>query len=163
MQIKKTIIISILLFCLISTAGTAAELKNPEAFVDFIYQNYAKNDFALVYDNFAAELKRTLEKEKYLDFQKNNFNQYNLEFSDIEIGNPEKIDFAEIKNKFDYAQDFGEYYIVEVSYLLDFKYFGSREKRSGKSVYIRKINKDLQLFWDYETAMNDENNSNGTD
>lgn len=147
-----------MLIILLLTPAVKAEIfAGPEKFSEYIYNNYAEENFKVVYNNFAAELKREMDAADYLKFQKENFAKYNLSYSEIEVFEAEAVNFKEIKNKFSYAIDFGHYYKLKVSYLLEFKHFGSREKRSDKMVYIRKIKDDFQIFWDYETALkNDE-------
>lgn len=154
---KNFAIISIIIL-LLSPAIYAEDFNSPEAFTDYIYENYAAENFSEVYLHFAAELKRKLEKEDYLKFQKSNFEKYNLVYENIEVGQAEEIKFTEIENNFNYAMDFGEYYRLKVKYLLKFSHFGSREKESEKFVYLRKIKDDFQLFWDYESAIKSEKN-----
>jgi hypothetical protein len=139
------------------------EFDNPEAFTEYIYNNYSEENFSEVYNNFAKELKRKLEEKVYLDFQKKNFDKYELEYTEIKVGQAKEIEFDEIKDKFDYAVDFGNYYKLQVGYLLKFKHFGRREKESEKMVYVRKINDDLQIFWDYKSALDDDKDTNKDD
>lgn len=153
---KKNIILLCLIIFILSPILQAEEFKSPKSFTEYIYQNYAAENFNKVYDNFAVELKKVLKKEDYLEFQKKNFKKYNLKYTEIKVAEAKKIKFGKIKEKFDYADDFGEYYQLDVSYLLKFDRFGSREKRSEKIVYLRKINEDFQIFWDYENALADD-------
>ncbi|PUU94610.1 MAG: hypothetical protein CI947_524, partial [Halanaerobium sp.] len=102
------------------------------------------------------ELKRILPENKYTEFQQQNFEKYQLKYTEIKVSAAKEIDFKTIKDKFDYADDFGSYYQLQVSYLLKFKHFGSREEKSEKKVYIRKINDDFQIFWDYKNALNND-------
>lgn len=129
--------------------------NSPEAFTEHIYNNYAQNNFSEVYQKFAPELKRILKEEEYLDFQKENFEKYNLEYSEIEVETAKSINFEEIKKQFSYAEEFGEFYELSVSYLIRFKRMGRRERQSDKKVYLRKINAQYQLFWDPETIEED--------
>lgn len=145
-----------LIILLVTPVLQAEDFESPESFTEFIYANYAEENFAEVYNNFAAELKRIFAEEDYLEFQQQNFEKYELEYTEIEVSTAEEIEFEEIEEKFAYADDFGSYYQLQVSYLLKFNRFGSREERSEKNVYLRKINKDFQLFWDYESALNDD-------
>lgn len=144
-------------------AIAAEKFKNPEEFSQYIYENYSQKNFAVVYDNFAAELKRELDLAEYINFQKQNFEKYNLEYSNIKIGKAKKIDYQRIKEKFSYARDFGDYYHLEVSYLLKFDRFGHREKNSTKKIYLRKIKDDFQVFWDQEKAFASSENKAGED
>ncbi len=153
---KKRIVLTILVILFFSPLLQAEEFETPEAFAEYIYENYSEENFLDVYDNFAAELKRKLEKQVYLDFQKQNFEKYNLKYTEIAVDQAEEIKFDEIKDEFTYAIDFGHYYKLKVSYLLKFNHFGSREERSEKMVYLRKINNDFQIFWDYQSALNDD-------
>lgn len=146
-----------MLFILIPSLVIQAEdFESPKTFTEYIYYNYAEKNFAEVYNNFAAELKRVLAEEKYIDFQKQNFKKYDLEYTEIKVGTAKEVDFSKIKNDFDYAMDFGSYYQLQVSYLIKFNRFGSREERSEKMVYLRKINDEFQIFWDYQSAIDDE-------
>jgi len=153
---EKIIFLTILLILILAPLLQAEEFKNSEVFTEYIYSNYAEENFAEVYENFAAELKRILAEEKYVGFQEQNFEKYNLEYTEIKVGEAQPIDFSEIKKEFEYAMDFGSYYQLQVSYLIKFNRFGSREERSEKTVYLRKINDDFQIFWDYHSAIDDE-------
>lgn len=134
----------------------AEDFESPEVFTEYIYDNYSEKNFTEVYDNFAAELKRELKKKEYLEFQDENFEKYDLKYSEIKVSEAEKIEFDKIKNKFSYADDFGEYYQLQVSYLLTFNHLGRREEESEKTVYLRKIRDDFQIFWDHESALKDD-------
>jgi hypothetical protein len=160
---KKAILLTILVILFLSPLAQTEEFETPEAFTEYIYENYAEENFSEVYNNFAAELKRKLEKQVYLDFQEQNFKKYNLEYTEIEVGQAKEIEFDEIKDKFNYAMDFGHYYNLKVSYLLKFNRFGRRDERSEKLVYLRKINADFQIFWDYQNALNDDKAVNRDD
>ena len=153
---KKTMFLAILIMLIITPFLQAEEFDSPEAFTEYIYTNYTEENFTEVYNNFSAELKRVLNKEEYLEFQKKNFEKYNLEYTKIEVREAEKIKFKKIKENFSYADNFGNYYQLQVSYLLKFNHFGRREKESEKIVYLRKIKDDFQIFWDYENALKDE-------
>ncbi|PTV93366.1 hypothetical protein C8C76_1423 [Halanaerobium saccharolyticum] len=158
---KTSIFLAVIVIILAAPVLQAEEFKSPEAFTEYIYANYAEENFEEVFNNFAAELKRIITVEDYLEFQQQNFKKYKLEYQEIEVSAAEEIDFEKIKDKFDYAQDFGDYYQLQVSYLLKFDHFGQREERSEKKVYIRKINADYQLFWDYQSAFNDDQDQTG--
>ncbi len=160
---KINIILAVLIIILLTPVLQAAEFESPEAFTEFIYANYAQKNFAEVYNNFAAELKRILAEEQYLKFQQQNFEKYELEYTEIEVSAADQVDFENIKDKFDYAEDFGSYFQLKVSYLLKFSHFGQREERSAKDVYLRKINDDFQIFWDYKSALNDDEAVDGND
>lgn len=134
----------------------AEEFESPENFTEFIYNNYSDENFTEVYNNFAVELKAKLEEKTYLDFQQQNFEKYKLAYTAIEVGSAEKIKYDEIKSKFNYAVDSGNYYKLQVKYLLKFKHFGSREKKSKKMVYLRKTKDDFQIFWDYKEALGEK-------
>lgn len=153
---KRKILLFILITLLLTTAVKADNFSSPEDFSEYVYKKFAQENFTEVYNNFAAELKREMPLADYLDFQKQNFEKYNLKYSDIKVAEAEKIEYEEIKDKFAYAVDFGNYYKLEVSYLLEFNYFGSRDERSQKMVYIRKIKDDFQIFWDYESALDND-------
>lgn len=155
-MLNKINIILVLLLIILSPVLQAEEFESPEAFTEYIYNNYAQKNFLEVYNNFAAELKRILAEEDYLEFQEQNFEKYELQYTEIEVSAAEEIDFEKIKDKFDYAEDFGSYFQLQVSYLLKFSYFGQREERSEKNVYLRKIRDDFQIFWDHESALNDD-------
>jgi len=155
--LNKTTIFLIIFFILISPLVTRAEkFESPKTFTEYIYLNYADENFAEVYDNFAAELKRILKKDKYIDFQQQNFKKYDLEYTEIKVSAAKAVDFSEIKSNFEYAVDYGSYYQLQVSYLIRFNRFGSREERSEKMVFLRKINDDFQVFWDYQSAIDDD-------
>jgi hypothetical protein len=158
---KKNIILALALMflmplLLMPSMLQAEEFESPEAFTEYIYTNYAGEDFAEVYDNFAAELKRILEENEYVEFQKENFEKYNLKYSEIEVAQAEEIEFDKIKEQFSYADDFGKYFKLQVNYLLEFDRFGSRQEESGKMVYLRKIKDDFQIFWDHQSALKDD-------
>jgi hypothetical protein len=153
----------VLILFLLAPVIQAEEFESPEVFAEYIYANYAAENFEVVYDNFSAELKRILAKEDYLEFQQQNFEKYKLEYTEIGVSTAAEIDFEKIKDKFKYADDFGSYYQLQVSYLLKFNRFGSQEESSKKKVYLRKINKDFQIFWDYESALNDDQAVAGSD
>lgn len=151
---KRIIFFFFLIILILSPALSAQEFETPKSFVEYIYQNYAAENFNEVYINFAAELKRVLTKKDYIKFQKENFEKYDLEYTEIQVSEAKKINFENIKEKYEYAADFGEYYQIKVSYLLKFSHFGHREKKSDKLVHLRKIENDFQIFWDHKTAMN---------
>lgn len=160
---RKFIFFTILIIFILSPLALTEEFESPKIFTEYIYKNYSEENFSKVYGNFAAELKRKLEKEEYLNFQEQNFDKYNLKYTDIKVGQAKEIKFDEIKDKFSYAVDFGNYYKLQVKYLLKFDHFGSREKQSEKMVYVRKIKDDFQIFWDYKSALNDEKALNEDD
>ena len=153
---KKTIFFTIFVILFLSPLAQTEGFESPKAFTEYIYENYSEENFSEVYNNFAAELKRELEKKVYLDFQKENFEKYSLEYTDIKVGDAKEIEFKEVKDKFDYAVDFGNYYMLQVEYLLKFNHFGKREEESGKKVYLRKIVDTFQIFWNPETTSNDQ-------
>lgn len=153
---KKIVFFTIFVILFLAPLAQTEEFENPKAFTEYIYENYSEENFSEVYNNFAAELKRKLEEKVYLDFQKKNFAKYELEYTEIKVDQAKEIEFDEIKNEFDYAVDFGNYYKLQVGYLLKFNHFGHREKKSEKMVYVRKINDDFQIFWDYQSALDDE-------
>lgn len=164
MLTKKKLILSFLfIFIFSSLLVQAKNFQTAEEFSEYIYENYAQQNFSTVYNHFAAELKRELKLEEYTNFQSENFKKYNLKYQNIKISEAKKVEFKEIKNKFNYAKDFGDYYQLEVSYLLKFDHFGSRERNSSKKIYLRKINQDFQIFWDYESVLNAEENASGED
>ena len=160
---NKIIFLVVLIIFLSTPLILAEDFESPEAFTEYVYANFAEENFAEVYNNFAAELKRILSKEEYLKFQQHNFDKYELEYTEIEVSAAEKIEFEKIEEKFDYADDFGSYYRLQVSYLLKFNRFGSREERSEKNVYLRKINKDFQIFWDHESALESDKAADSSD
>lgn len=153
---NKIIILIVLIIFLLTPILQAEDFESSEAFTEYIYDNYAAENFMEVYNNFAAELKRILKEEEYVEFQQQNFEKYELEYTEIEVSAAEEINFDQIKDKFEYADDFGSYYQLQVSYLLKFNRFGSREQQSDKNVYLRKINDDFQIFWDHKSALNDD-------
>ncbi len=153
---NKIILFVVLIVILINPVIQAENFENPKDFTEYIYNNYKDSNFSVVYNNFAAELKRIITEKKYVEFQKHNFEKYELVYKNIEVSTSEEINFEKIKDKFDYADDFGSYYQLQVSYLLEFKHFGSRQEKSEKKVYIRKINDDFQIFWDYKSAFNND-------
>lgn len=159
-MLNKKFKVFLLVIIIIFTAASfleAEEFESPEAFTEFIYSNYSEQNFSLVYQNFAAELKREFPESDYLEFQKNNFAKYELEYREIEVGSAKEVEFEVIKDKFAYAEDFGSYYELPVSYLLKFNRLGSQERRSEKKVYLRKIVDDFQIFWNPQSALKDEN------
>ena len=160
---NKIIILTVLIIFLLTPVLQAEEFESPEAFTKYIYANYAAENFEVVYNNFAAELKRIFTEKDYLEFQQHNFEKYELEYTEIEVAAAKEINFKKIKEKFTYADDFGSYYQLPVSYLLKFNRLGSREERSEKKVYLRKINADFQIFWDYESALNNDKAADRTD
>lgn len=145
-----------LILILTSPFLEASEFENPENFTEYVYQNYASENFSKVYNNFANELQDIVEKETYLKFQKENFEKYNLVYTEIKVGEAKEVKFDKIKAKFDYAIDQGKYYQIQVNYLIKFDRFGRREKESGKKVYLRKINNNFKIFWDYKSVLDDE-------
>ncbi|WP_243835891.1 hypothetical protein [Halanaerobium saccharolyticum] len=160
---NKIIFLAVLLVFLATPFVEAESFESPESFTEYVYANYADENFEEVYNNFAAELKRVLAEEDYLEFQQHNFEKYKLEYTEIEVGTAEEITFEEIEAEFEYARDFGSYYRLQVSYLLKFSRLGRREERSEKDVYLRKINDDFQIFWDYESALSDDQAANRDD
>jgi hypothetical protein len=158
---KITVFLALVIIIFLNPVIEAEEFESPEAFTEYIYANYASENFSEVYNNFAAELKRILAAEEYLSFQQQNFEKYKLKYTEIKVYEAEKVDFKSIKNKFSYADDFGDYYQLQVSYLLKFEHFGQREEKSDKKVYIRKIRDDFQIFWDYKSAFNDDQDAAG--
>lgn len=166
MLIKKNICILFILLLAFSIVfipfrTAAADYKSPEDFAEYIYQKYSEEDFAEVYKNFAEELKEILTEETYVNFQNENFKDYDLEFTDIEVKEAEKVNFKEIKSKFDYAEETGQYYKAKVNYLIKFSHFGSRDKESGKYIYLRKKDGKYSLFWDYKEAMDSDEAADG--
>jgi hypothetical protein len=157
------IIISLLLvFCSLSLK--AEEQKTPKEFVEYIYANYADENFKEVYANFADELKALITEDEYIDFQKKNFDKYSLEYSNIRIDDLKKMSYEEFKQEFSFLESEGDFYSLEVRYLLKFNRFGDREEKIEKRVYLRKndsnINnknsKEFQLFWDPEPILKNE-------
>lgn len=145
-----------LILILTSPFSVAAEFESPETFTEYIYQNYASENFNKVYNNFVDELQEIVKKETYLKFQKENFEKYNLVYTEIKVGEAKEVEFDKIKAQFDYALDQGEYYQVQVNYLIKFDRFGRRDKESGKKVYLRKNNNKFHIFWDYKSVLDDE-------
>lgn len=158
---KFKIVLFLLLILLVfsfNLSAVEAEVYNsPEAFTRFIYDNYAQKNFSEVYQKFVPELKRILQQDDYLNFQNENFKKYKLEYTEIEVGKAETIKFDKIKKQFSYADEFGDFFQLKVSYLIKFNRFGSREKESEKIVYLRKISDQYQLFWNAEPVLEDQN------
>ncbi len=162
---KITLIIFILLgFTLCSFSLKAEEQQTPEKFTEYIYANYASENFEEVYANFADELKKIISEEEYIEFQKRNFNKYSLEYSSIDVNNLEELSYEEFKNKFSFVESKGNFYSIEVSYLLKFQRLGAREEETKKRVYLRQNNSDINnettkkfhLFWDPEPIVKNE-------
>ena len=153
------IIISILF---VFSVSTAAEDKTPKEYVEYIYENYADQNFKEVYANFALEVKQLITEKEYIEFQKQNFSKYSLEYRNINVDDLKELDYDQFKNEFPFLKDEGDFYSLKVSYLLRFKRFGDREEETEKRVYLRSNNfsnnnKVLQLFWDPEPILKNKN------
>ena len=153
-KIFSLLILTILIFSF-NQNSTASSLNNPVEFGEYIYDNYAQENFEEVYANFAAELKSILSREEYTEFQKDNFEKYQLEYTDIEVANPQEISYQEFKKEFPFLEAKGTFYTVEVSYLIKFRRLGSRERESDKLVYLREKENKFELFWDPEPILDE--------
>ncbi|RQD72952.1 MAG: hypothetical protein D5S01_08665 [Halanaerobium sp. MSAO_Bac5] len=153
----KLISLLLLIFLVFSfkQISAADSFDSPVGFGEYIYENYAQENFAEVYDNFAAELKSVLSSEEYIKFQQDNFEKYELEYRNIEVANPEEISYQEFKSEFPFLEDEGTFYTVEVSYLIKFRRLGSRERESDNLVYLRKKDNNFELFWDPEPILDE--------
>lgn len=163
--LKITLIIFIsIVFAFCSFSLKAEEQQTPEEFIEYIYANYAAENFKEVYTNFADELKKLISEEEYIEFQKKNFDKYSLEYSNIRIDDLKKLSYDEFKQEFSFLESEGGFYSFEVSYLLKFNRFGDREEEIEKRVYLRQndsnINnektKKFHLFWDPEPIIKNE-------
>lgn len=162
---KITIIIFIsLVFTFCSFSLKAEENRNPEEFIEYIYANYAVENFKEVYANFADELKKLISEEEYIEFQKKNFDKYSLEYSNISVDDRKKLNYQEFKQEFSFLESEGDFYSLEVSYLLKFNRFGDREEETEKRVYLRQNDSNINnkktnkfnLFWDPEPILKNE-------
>lgn len=161
---KSIFIIFILMVIVFGSSSSAQEQQNPEKFVEYIYANYADENFKEVYVNFADELKKMITEEEYVEFQKRNFEKYSLEYSNIKVADKKELNYEEFKDEFDFLNTEGDFYSFEVSYLLKFNRFGDREEETKKKVFLRSSNskadnqnnKKYELFWDPEPILKDE-------
>lgn len=165
---NKFLLIILLLFLLISASQvSAADFNNTKEFVEYIYANYAEQDFSEVYSLFAPELKSILDREKYLNFQEKNFNKYNLELKNIMVDDIKELSYKEFKKEFPFLNYEGSFYSARVRYLLVFEKLGEREEEIEKRVYLREYSSSnyeksdkryYSLFWDPEpiSAKDDE-------
>ncbi|WP_238524778.1 hypothetical protein [Halanaerobium hydrogeniformans] len=153
-KIFSLLVLTILIFSF-TQSTEAGYFANPVEFGEYIYDNYAQENFKEVYDNFADELKIILSSDEYIEFQQDNFEKYELEYTDIEVTNPEEISYQEFKKEFPFLEDEGTFYTVEVSYLIKFRRLGSRERESDKLIYLREKDDHFELFWDPEPILDD--------
>lgn len=163
--LKITLIIFIsIVFVFGSFSLKAEEEQTPEDFIEYIYANYADENFKEVYTNFADELKELVTEEEYIDFQKKNFDKYSLEYSNIRIDDLKKLSYDEFMQEFSFLESEGDFYSLEVRYLLKFNRFGDREEEIEKRVYLRQNDSNIQnektkkfnLFWDPEPILKNE-------
>ncbi|MFW5889454.1 MAG: hypothetical protein ACOCUD_03640 [Bacillota bacterium] len=161
-----SIIIILMLFIFCSLSLEAEEQKTPKEFVEYIYANYADENFKEIYANFADELKALITEEEYIESQKKNFNKYKLEYSNIKVDDLKELNYEEFKNEFSFLEAEGDFYSFKVSYLMEFNRFGDREEETEKRVYLRRNNsetnsKEFQLFWDPEPILKNEDAESG--
>ncbi|MGM0602734.1 MAG: hypothetical protein ACQESS_05410 [Bacillota bacterium] len=113
------------------------EENTPEDFVRMIYQYFAEENFEGVYNNFLPVLKKKLMREDYISFQQKNFQKYNLKYSNITVGDAEKIDYQDLPEDLQFEDQADYYYKIEVSYQLNFEHLGqNREEQSEKNVFL---------------------------
>ncbi len=159
---KFLLIILLLLFIVSAFPVSGADFNNTKEFVEYIYANYAEQDFSEVYSLFAPELKNILDREKYLNFQENNFNKYDLELKNILVDDIEELSYKEFKKEFPFLNYEGSFYSARVRYLLVFEKLGEREEEIEKRVYLREYSSSnyeksdkryYSLFWDPEPIL----------
>jgi len=129
---------------------SGADFNNTKEFVEYIYANYAEQDFSEV------------DREKYLNFQENNFNKYDLELKNILVDDIEELSYKEFKKEFPFLNYEGSFYSARVRYLLVFEKLGEREEEIEKRVYLREYSSSnyeksdkryYSLFWDPEPIL----------
>lgn len=124
-------------------------------FVDKIYKNYSQQNFTYVYNCFYPTIKEEISEKEYIKFQKENFEKYSLEISNIKILDLKKL--KEISSEFETylsGDDVKLISSVSVSYIASF--YSSSERKIEKEVYIcfrpvkDKEKEKLYLLWNPE-------------
>ena len=139
-------------------AEEKTEFPEVEELAAEIYRNYQEYNFDNVYDFFHPAIKEELSREKYIAFQEENQEKYQLELSEIKITEVEKIE--SLPRKFDsYLQeeDYQEAYEASINYLLNIRIFVSgHEREVDTETYIVKFNDDYYLVWDPSVVQEDD-------
>ncbi|MEJ6949928.1 hypothetical protein [Natronospora cellulosivora (SeqCode)] len=120
------------------------------SFIEEIYIKYANMEFEYIYQNLHPEIKELISEREYVNFQKENFEKYNLRIEAIELG--DKAEIVSLPRSFNNIVNLKEEQVVhriKVSYTLIFTTLGSEHRQdTEKNVFILVDGEELYLLWD---------------
>ena len=152
------VLVAVLAASMPALAEEGTDFPEVEELAAEIYRNYQEYNFDKVYEFFHPAIKESLSREKYIAFQEENQEKYQLELSEIKITEVEKIE--SLPRKFDsYLQeeDYQEAYEASINYLLNIRIFVSgHEREVDTETYIVKFNDDYYLVWDPSVVEEDD-------
>lgn len=129
-------------------------------FVEEIYESYAAKDFKQVYQAMYPGIRQAVTRDKYIEYQRENFEKYELKISDIKT--EEITEFEEIPSDFEEFRGdpkIASFYGVGIVYKMKFRHLGQDIQRQvEKQVYLG-LDKEgtLYLFWDPQPIKEDKN------
>jgi len=152
---RNNIFICIMIVILLGTftisvfANEKNDLTEIEDYIYNIYKSYQENEYEVVYNHMHPEIKKVLNKEKYIEFQKKNTEKYELEISEIEV-----LEVTIQKNLPDTFKDIItekenlEVYEISIKYKTNYKNAGSqKEKIIDKETYVVSDSDQKYLLW----------------
>jgi len=155
MTYKKSILVSLILICLLtlplSVLAENNDINNQvQEFILKVYADYQENEFAKVYKEMHPDIKEILDQDKYLQFQENNTEKYDLKISEVEVLEIQKIEswpeeFKEIIK----AKEEQDLFEISLKYKTTYQSGGNEnEKVIDKKTYVTVNDEDIYLLWD---------------
>lgn len=121
-----------------------------ENYIYHIYEKYQKKDYKTVYNNMHPEIRKVLEKEKYIKYQEKNSTKYNIKISEVEV-----LKVTILNNMPDTFEDIiaGEknhkIYEITIKYKANYENAGNEKKKTiEKKTYVLSNNEQYYLLWD---------------
>ena len=155
MRNKKSIVVFLILICLL-TFSLSVLAENDETnnqvrdFILKVYGDYQENEFAKVYEGMHPDIKEVLDKDKYLQFQEENTEKYDLKISEVEVLEIKKIEswpeeFKEIIKE----KEKETLFEIALKYKTTYQSGGNEnEKVIDKKTYVTFNDEDIFLLWD---------------
>ena len=158
---KKLLLLCILITSLFLITGTIYADKM-EDFVLSTYSEYGAGKFKQVYNRLHPTIKKNLDQNLYINFQKENFQKYNLIIEKVNVKEIKKIKKLPGKLSLIFPEDYDfKCWQISINYVAHFDTrLGRQKKKLKKNVYLSTQNikqeKKLYLLWDPSNIKKDK-------
>lgn len=166
---KKQLIL-IVLFCFVLNGiafGRESIQNKVQDFVEVVYQNYAAELFAKVYEVMHPSIQAVLSKEEYLGFQEYHFRRLSLRISEIKVDKVSKnVRVPSSLRELLSADSRYEFYGVGLSYRAHFVSGVRLNQDVSKTVFVAVSNpgtkeESIYLLWDPGSIEEEEQEDDG--